>query len=156
MLAASIRARAMPLCASLGTPRRTSDLLRPHIISRSKALLNPRLAHHRTTFRLYTTSSPPSRNASASPPRSTPQRQPLLSRFLPTLFTSSSLKDNSSTSSFKKIVSLARPERRPLLIAVGLLLVSSSVSLSIPFTVGKLIDFFTSSNPVRVSCLVSV
>jgi hypothetical protein len=29
------------------------------------------------------------------------------------------------------------------------LLVSSSVSLSIPFTVGKLIDYFTSPNPVR-------
>ena len=155
MLAASIRARALPLCATLGTPRRTLDFLRPHILSHSKALLNPSLSHRRTTFRLYATSSPPSRNASASPPRST-HRQPLLSRFLPTLFTSSSLKDHSSTSSFKKIVSLARPERRPLLIAVGLLLVSSSVSLSIPFTVGKLIDFFTSSNPVRVSCLVSV
>lgn len=33
--------------------------------------------------------------------------------------------------------------------AIGLLLVSSSVSLSIPFTIGKLIDFFASTNPVR-------
>lgn len=34
--------------------------------------------------------------------------------------------------------------------AIGLLLVSSSVSLSIPFTIGKLIDFFASTNPVRL------
>ena len=54
-----------------------------------------------------------------------------------------------SASSFWKIVSLAQPERKPLLIAVGLLLVSSSVSMSIPFTIGKLIDFFSSSTPVR-------
>jgi hypothetical protein len=30
-----------------------------------------------------------------------------------------------------------------------LLLVSSSVSMSVPFTIGKLIDFFSSANPVR-------
>ena len=52
-------------------------------------------------------------------------------------------------SSFKKIVSLTRGERKPLCIAVGLLLVSSSVSMSIPFAIGKLIDFFASTNPVR-------
>ncbi|KAF9450097.1 hypothetical protein P691DRAFT_666011 [Macrolepiota fuliginosa MF-IS2] len=52
-----------------------------------------------------------------------------------------------TTSSFKKIVVLAKPERKPLLIAVGLLLVSSAVSLSIPFTIGRLIDFFSAPNP---------
>jgi len=52
-------------------------------------------------------------------------------------------------SSFKKIVSLTRAERKPLCIAVGLLLVSSSISMSVPFTIGKLIDFFVSTNPVR-------
>lgn len=61
--------------------------------------------------------------------------------------------DSSKYSSFRKIVALARPERRPLLIAIGLLLVSSMVSMSIPFSVGKLIDFFTSENPVSVSRL---
>ncbi|KAI0050836.1 hypothetical protein FA95DRAFT_1587582 [Auriscalpium vulgare] len=60
--------------------------------------------------------------------------------------TTSSLR-SSSASSFRKIVGLARPERRPLVTAVGLLLVSSSVSMSIPFTVGKLIDYFTAANP---------
>lgn len=57
-------------------------------------------------------------------------------------------------SSFTKIVSLAKPEKKPLLIAVGLLFMSASVSMSIPFTIGRLIDFFSSSNPVRrYSCL---
>lgn len=53
-----------------------------------------------------------------------------------------------TTSSFRKIVSLAKPEKRPLTAAVGLLLISSSVGMSIPFTVGRLIDFFSTSNPV--------
>ena len=57
-------------------------------------------------------------------------------------------KDKQSASSFRKIVALAKPEKKPLSFAVGLLLVSSSVSMSIPFTVGKLIDYFTSANPV--------
>ncbi|KAI0067647.1 hypothetical protein BV25DRAFT_1819042 [Artomyces pyxidatus] len=83
-------------------------------------------------------SSPPSPPAPSPAARST-----LLSRVLP----SASPSGTSTTSSFRKIVSLARPERRPLLTAVGLLLVSSSVSLSIPFTVGKLIDYFTATNP---------
>ena len=47
-----------------------------------------------------------------------------------------------------QIVAFAWPERQPLLTAIGLLLVSSSVSLSIPFVVRKLIDYFTSVNPV--------
>lgn len=51
-------------------------------------------------------------------------------------------------SSFRKIVALAKPERKPLLIAIGLLLMSSAVSMSVPFTIGKLIDFFSSPNPV--------
>ncbi|GJE97308.1 ABC transporter ATP-binding protein [Phanerochaete sordida] len=52
-----------------------------------------------------------------------------------------------TASSFRAIISLARPEKRPLTLAVGLLFISSSVSMSIPFTIGKLIDYFTSSNP---------
>ena len=55
-----------------------------------------------------------------------------------------------SASSFRAIVSLAKPEKKPLAMAIGLLFVSSSVSMSVPFTIGKLIDYFTSANPVRV------
>ncbi|TDL16129.1 hypothetical protein BD410DRAFT_731753 [Rickenella mellea] len=83
-----------------------------------------------------------SRNAStqASPPSSKPA---FLARVLP----QSVLPEPGSASSFRKIVALARPERKPLLKAIGLLFVSSSVSLSIPFTIGRLIDYFTSPNP---------
>jgi putative ABC transport system ATP-binding protein len=64
----------------------------------------------------------------------------IISRFLPSAA-------SGSASSFRKIVALAKPEQKPLLTAVGLLLVSSSVSMSIPFTIGKLIDFFSTANP---------
>jgi hypothetical protein len=85
---------------------------------------------------------------SPTPPSSPPLRRSLLSRLLPTSFLSNAGATSSTTTSFRKIVALARPERRPLLTAIGLLFVSSSVALSIPFTVGKLIDYFTSPNPV--------
>jgi hypothetical protein len=77
-----------------------------------------------------------------------PTHRSILSRILPASFLSDAGGTTSTSTSFRKIVALARPERRPLLTAIGLLLVSSSVSLSIPFTVGKLIDYFTSPNPV--------
>ena len=56
-----------------------------------------------------------------------------------------------NVSSLRKIFALAKPERKPLFIAIGLLLVSSAVSMSVPFTIGKLIDFFSSANPVRMN-----
>jgi hypothetical protein len=77
-----------------------------------------------------------------------PTHRSILSRILPASLLSNAGGTTSTSTSFRKIVALARPERRPLLTAMGLLLVSSSVSLSIPFTVGKLIDYFTSPNPV--------
>lgn len=81
---------------------------------------------------------------SISPPRTSGEKQSWLSRFLP-----ASVSDTTkSASSFRKIVALARPEAKPLGIAVSLLLVSSTVSMSIPFTIGKLIDYFTSTHPV--------
>ncbi len=99
-----------------------------------------------------------SQKLSASPPKSestppTAPQRPLLARFIP----SSLLKGDTakSASSFRKIVSLAKPERKPLGIAIGLLLVSSSVSMSIPFTIGKLIDYFTSTHPVSTLILSS-
>ncbi|KAF9022292.1 hypothetical protein BDZ89DRAFT_1070818 [Hymenopellis radicata] len=68
------------------------------------------------------------------------QKSSILSRILPS-------SSSETTSSFRKIIALAKPERKPLSMAVGLLLVSSTVSMSIPFTVGKLIDFFSTPNP---------
>ncbi|KAF8963598.1 ATP-binding cassette transporter [Flammula alnicola] len=87
-------------------------------------------------------------NSTQAPPSSTspapPQKRPLLSPFLPAPTGS---KGSQNASSFRKIVSLARPEWKPLSIAIGLLLLSSAVSMSVPFTIGKLIDFFSSMNP---------
>jgi hypothetical protein len=64
----------------------------------------------------------------------------------------------------RKMVALAAPEKKPLITAVGLLLVSSSVTMTVPLTIGtcmrlevrrmlnrvlgKLIDYFSSPNPV--------
>lgn len=50
-------------------------------------------------------------------------------------------------------MTLAKPERRTIGIAIGLLCVSSTVSLSIPFGIGRIIDLFSgnaSSLPVSV------
>ncbi|KAJ3983732.1 P-loop containing nucleoside triphosphate hydrolase protein [Lentinula detonsa] len=70
----------------------------------------------------------------------TPSKAGLFSRLIPS-------GPSATASSFRKIVALAKPERKPLTTAVGLLLVSSAVTMSIPFTIGKLIDFFSSVNP---------
>ncbi|KAJ3737570.1 P-loop containing nucleoside triphosphate hydrolase protein [Lentinula guzmanii] len=70
----------------------------------------------------------------------TPSKAGLFSRLVPS-------GPSATASSFRKIVALAKPERKPLTTAVGLLLVSSAVTMSIPFTIGKLIDFFSSVNP---------
>jgi hypothetical protein len=59
-------------------------------------------------------------------------------------------------SSLGKVIALAKPEKKPLTLALCLLLVSSSVAMSVPFTIGKLIDFFSTNDPVskpRVWCL---
>lgn len=92
--------------------------------------------------------APPPPSPLSQTPSPSPTRHSILSRLLPASLLPNVDGASSTSASFRKIVALARPERRPLLTAIGLLLVSSSVSLSIPFTVGKLIDYFTSPNPV--------
>ena len=117
--------------------------------TRSRPLCVP-LTH--PNLPLNTTCRPNSTKATSTPPSTTSRPQSRLSPF--SLFSSSnsgSSNSPSNLSSFRKIISLARPERKPLLIATGLLLVSSSISMSIPFTVGRLIDFFSTSNPVSVN-----
>lgn len=67
----------------------------------------------------------------------------VLSRVLPP-----ALQSNPATgSSLRKVIALAKSEKKPLFFAVCLLLVSSSVAMSVPFTIGKLIDYFSSENP---------
>jgi hypothetical protein len=110
------------------------------------------LAQRRSFVASPTPRAPPPNTLPSSPTSPTPAPSPpihrsFLSRLLPASFSNTS-GTSSTSASFRKIVALARPERRPLLTALSLLLVSSSVSLSIPFTVGRLIDYFTSPNPV--------
>ncbi len=107
----------------------------------------PFLSTQRRSFVAGSTPRAPPPPSSSSPPI----RRSIFSRLLPASLLSDAGGTSSTSASFRKIVALARPERRPLLTAIGLLFVSSSVSLSIPFTVGKLIDYFTSSNPVGLS-----
>lgn len=110
----------------------------------------------RPPCRWSSTSTPPSSSSSSSKvdfvkhakPTVTPS---FLSRLLHApsqVFGKTAASDGTSSSSFAKILALAKPERKPLLIAIGLLFVSSAVSMSVPFTIGKLIDFFCSPNPV--------
>ncbi|KAL7408902.1 hypothetical protein BDY24DRAFT_405034 [Mrakia frigida] len=50
-------------------------------------------------------------------------------------------------SSIVKLLALAKPERKPIAWAVALLILSSLVSMSVPMTIGKLIDFFSNTDP---------
>jgi putative ABC transport system ATP-binding protein len=101
--------------------------------SQTQHILSRRRTHPFSvqTFRFYAT-EPPVKKVSG------------LTRFLPSTLQPAP----GSSSSLRKIVALAKQEKKPLLLAVGLLLVSSSVAMSVPFTIGKLIDFFSSANPV--------
>ncbi|KAG1760116.1 P-loop containing nucleoside triphosphate hydrolase protein [Suillus occidentalis] len=100
--------------------------------SQTQHILSRRRTHPFSiqTFRFYAT-EPPVKKISG------------LTRFLPSTLQPAP----GSSSSLRKIVALAKQEKKPLLLAVGLLLVSSSVAMSVPFTIGKLIDFFSSANP---------
>ncbi|KAK7691345.1 hypothetical protein QCA50_004740 [Cerrena zonata] len=114
----------------------------------SRNVLNPSRGHTLTPpalllqQRFYSTPSKPISNVS---PSTSPKQKPsFFSRFVPS---SAEADPNKSASSFRSIIALAKPERKPLGIAIGLLLVSSAVSMSVPFTIGKLIDYFTIANP---------
>lgn len=133
-----------------------------------KYSLNP-CTNHQRTFRItspYFIASRPLSFTRNDPPKPPPKQQPLAIRLLPT----SLQPDEQSTSSLKRIYQLALTEKKPLSMAIGLvsntlavchseintviyyqLLVSSSVSMSVPFTIGRIIDYFTSPNPVGIS-----
>jgi ABC-type multidrug transport system fused ATPase/permease subunit len=74
------------------------------------------------------------------PPSLSPQEKKKLASLIPT---------KETTSSIRKLLELARPERQTIIWAIGLLIVSSTISMSVPLTIGKLIDFFASSDSVR-------
>ncbi|KAJ3884265.1 hypothetical protein GG344DRAFT_71476 [Lentinula edodes] len=82
--------------------------------------------------RTYSTQSTPRKSSELVKPG-------ILSRFLPS-------GPSVAASSFRKVVALAKPERKPLTTTVGLLVLSSAVTMFIPFTIGKLINVFSSVN----------
>ncbi|KAF5348715.1 hypothetical protein D9758_006757 [Tetrapyrgos nigripes] len=98
--------------------------------------------HFRHSHRSLSSQSS-SKDAASSEKPSESTKPGIISRFLPASIQASP----GTLSSFRKIAALARPEKKPLLTAIGLLFVSSGVSMSIPFTIGKLIDFFSTTNP---------
>lgn len=66
-------------------------------------------------------------------------------------------KSKSSTSTLdevKRLFQLAKPERKRLSIGIGLLFVSAGVTLSVPLTLGKVLDLFT--NPEQSTLPVSL
>ena len=128
----------------LATARHFHKSLRP--LARSPGVrqtLNVTLPMHpfrRIEVRLNSTQVPTPK----TPPT---EKRSLLARFLRK---PSASKGAPNTSSLRKILVLAKPEWKPLTLAIGLLLGSSAVSMSVPFTIGKLIDFFTIENPVSI------
>ncbi|KAG8221226.1 hypothetical protein J3R82DRAFT_1388 [Butyriboletus roseoflavus] len=115
------------------------------VVSRRVTLRLPRPAHFHSPRPVVLS------HAFARPFASSVTHRSLLSPLLP-----KSLRPSpNSSSSLRKVIALAKPEKKPLLIAICLLLVSSSVAMTIPLTVGKLIDFFSASNPVSGHCLLS-
>ncbi|KAI0915347.1 hypothetical protein AcV5_003842 [Taiwanofungus camphoratus] len=146
-LATPLRARA--IVWTFRQPFTRSSLYRPVLVH--QYALSQRLLATQSTPTPTPTPTPPTSSTNLEAPKpATPQRRispepkrSLLSRLLPSSFSTT----QKTSSSFRKIVALAKPERKPLAIAIGLLVVSSSVSMSIPFTIGKLIDYFTTSQP---------
>ena len=133
-----------PLARSIGSAR--TPLLRATMSgSVRKDLLHYWQPHLHTPSRFPSLQRPYGFPRAYSTPSGTPSvpKPSVWSRFFPLVS-----RDSRNVSSFRKIIALAKPERKSLGIAICLLLVSSAVSMSIPFTVGKLIDYFTSPNPV--------
>ncbi|KAM0793593.1 hypothetical protein ACM66B_001026 [Microbotryomycetes sp. NB124-2] len=55
------------------------------------------------------------------------------------------LKERVKMGEIRRLIQLAKPERKTIGLAIGLLCVSSTVSLSIPMFIGKIIDLFSGS-----------
>ena len=60
------------------------------------------------------------------------------------------LKDRTGNSrNFRRLLSFAEPEKYTLAAAVGLLVISSSITMSIPFALGKVIDIIYSMDQIK-------
>ena len=80
------------------------------------------------------------------------------------LISASSLSSERTITELRRLVNLAIPQRKRLALGIGLLFISSSVSLSVPLTLGKIVDIFTNpdhaalpvSLPVAVAALLGI
>ncbi|KAM0754683.1 hypothetical protein T439DRAFT_321719 [Meredithblackwellia eburnea MCA 4105] len=67
-----------------------------------------------------------------------------------------SISDKIQLGEVRRLIDLAKPEKKTIGIAIGLLFVSSTISLSIPMTLGKIIDLFSGNNPAGLPLSVPV
>ena len=65
--------------------------------------------------------------------------------------TSSNAKTTPSTSDFRRILALALPERYRLGSAIGLLVISSGITMSVPYAIGKIIDIIYNLDQLKES-----
>jgi len=119
------------------------SLLSRPLLSHSGRNVRPSLLKHKLAVHLPALPARTLATKVQKQDNSPPPRPSILSRFLPT---PSSQNDEPPSTSIKSLFALAAPERRPLTLGVGLLLISSSISLSVPFTIGRLIDYFSSNS----------
>ena len=56
-----------------------------------------------------------------------------------------------SPGEFRRILSLARPERSRLTAAIGLLVISSGITMSVPYAIGKIIDIIYNMDQLKQS-----
>ncbi|KAK4686813.1 ATP-binding cassette, subfamily B (MDR/TAP), member 10, partial [Tremellales sp. Uapishka_1] len=117
-----------------------------HGILRTRPLFpatSARLGHAR-----YNSSSTP--DSSASTKIVVDEPKPTLISRIAANFSLSPVSSHSTgeqgTSNVRKLIELAKPEKKSIGIAIGLLVVSSSVSMLVPLTIGKLIDFFSTNS----------
>uniref|UniRef100_UPI00358FF3ED ATP-binding cassette sub-family B member 10, mitochondrial-like n=1 Tax=Myxine glutinosa TaxID=7769 RepID=UPI00358FF3ED len=61
------------------------------------------------------------------------------------------LQKGTSRDDWRRMLSLAHPERGKLTAAVGLLMISSAVTMSVPFCMGKVIDYIYSSSSAETA-----
>ena len=90
--------------------------------------------------------SAPRSGAPAEPGAQQKPARPILSRIVSTLRDMAAARRGDGGANFpplRRLYALVMPERRNLLLAFGLLFVASGVSLSVPFMIGKLVDFFS-------------
>lgn len=128
------------------TPETTEDLRDDLLSDRREDSSKP--ANKESPTESIASSSPAT---SALSPTSTSTSVSLLNRLFPPANRNGETTtgvQGESGSSVAKLMELAKPEKKQLSLAIGLLFVSSSVSMLVPLTIGKLIDFFSTSATV--------